>query len=171
LVYDVTNKVRNPVKLSLYSLVFSDFNFNFGLVIQNSFDHIDNWLAEIAKYTNENPMKLLIGSRADLAEQRVVSTEQGAEVARRLGIGFFETSAKTGTQVSDAFTAMTRDLFKLTYALDLCTIIQWNCYFLFAQCFCFVAHRRAAQAKSAESKVESVTVDGQNTNAAKSGCC
>ena len=84
---------------------------------QNSFDHVDNWLAEIAKYTNENPMKLLVGSRCDLADQRVVTTEQGAEVARRLGVGFFETSAKDGTKVSDAFLAMARDLLKLAYVL------------------------------------------------------
>jgi hypothetical protein len=64
--------------------------------MQNSFEHIDMWLAEVGKYTNENPLKLLVGSRIDLKEQRIVTTEMGRDLAQKIGVDFIETSSKEG---------------------------------------------------------------------------
>jgi len=50
--------------------------------------------------------KLLVGNKSDLAAKRVVSTEQGKEFADSLGIEFLETSAKTSTNVEQAFLTM-----------------------------------------------------------------
>ncbi len=65
-------------------------------MLQNSFEHIDMWLAEVGKYTNENPLKLLVGSRIDLKEQRIVTTEMGRDLAQKIGVDFIETSSKEG---------------------------------------------------------------------------
>lgn len=47
-----------------------------------------------------------MGNKSDLTSKRVVSTEQGKEFADSLGIEFLETSAKTSTNVEQAFLTM-----------------------------------------------------------------
>lgn len=42
-------------------------------------------------------MKLIVGTKSDLYENRVVSNEQGKELAQSCGALFMETSAKDGT--------------------------------------------------------------------------
>jgi hypothetical protein len=42
----------------------------------------------------------------DMVEQRVISREEGSSLAARMGCEYFETSAKTGAGVEDAFMAM-----------------------------------------------------------------
>jgi Ras-related protein Rab-1A len=63
-------------------------------------------LHEIDRYACENVNKLLVGNKSDLTAKRVVSTEQGKEFADSLGIEFLETSAKTSTNVEQAFLTM-----------------------------------------------------------------
>lgn len=71
-----------------------------------SFNNVKQWLHEIDRYACENVNKLLVGNKSDLAAKRVVSTEQGKEFAESLGIEFLETSAKTSTNVEQAFLTM-----------------------------------------------------------------
>ena len=51
-------------------------------------------------------MGVLIGNKADLEEHRQVPREKGEELAKRYGIPFFETSAKTGENVEEMFQAL-----------------------------------------------------------------
>jgi Ras-related protein Rab-1A len=71
-----------------------------------SFNNVKQWLHEIDRYACENVNKLLVGNKSDLTPKRVVSTEQGKEFADSLGIEFLETSAKTSTNVEQAFLTM-----------------------------------------------------------------
>lgn len=71
-----------------------------------SFANVKQWLHEIDRYAAENVNKLLVGNKSDLTAKRVVSTEQGKEFADSLGIEFLETSAKTSTNVEQAFLTM-----------------------------------------------------------------
>ncbi len=71
-----------------------------------SFNNVKQWLHEIDRYACENVNKLLVGNKSDLTTKRVVSTEQGKEFADSLGIEFLETSAKTSTNVEQAFLTM-----------------------------------------------------------------
>jgi len=71
-----------------------------------SFNNVKQWLHEIDRYAAENVNKLLVGNKCDLEGKRVVTTEQGKEFADGLGIEFLETSAKTSTNVEQAFLTM-----------------------------------------------------------------
>lgn len=71
-----------------------------------SFNNVKQWLHEIDRYAAENVNKLLVGNKSDLTGKRVVSTEQGKEFADSLGIEFLETSAKTSSNVEQAFLTM-----------------------------------------------------------------
>lgn len=43
--------------------------------------------------------RILLGNKTDLPDQRQVQPEQGETVAKEFGIGWFETSAKDGSNV------------------------------------------------------------------------
>ena len=46
---------------------------------------------------------MLLGNKCDLAEEKVIHPEQGAALAKEFNMAFFETSAKTGLNVQEAF--------------------------------------------------------------------
>jgi len=78
----------------------------------DSFEHVQDWLNEVNRYANQGLCKkLLIGNKCD-RNDRVVSPEDGQECAAKLGVPFFETSAKAGTNVEDAFLTMAQHLIE-----------------------------------------------------------
>lgn len=67
-----------------------------------SFDAISNWLGFVTQYTNKEQVKLiLIGNKKDL--ERKVTYNEGETLAKKEGMLFFETSAKTGEGVVNMF--------------------------------------------------------------------
>lgn len=77
---------------------------------RQSFKDIENWLAEVDKYGNENVVKLLVGNKSDLEASRQVKTEEGKTLADSLGIKFLETSAKDAVNVEKAFTTLSTEI-------------------------------------------------------------
>jgi GTPase KRas protein len=53
---------------------------------------------------------VIIGNKRDMANLRDVHTEEGVNLARRLGCEFFETSAKHGYNVENAFKTAVRGI-------------------------------------------------------------
>ena len=53
--------------------------------------------------------KVLVATKCDVREGRVVSRSQGEELAKEMGCPYFETSAKTGENVDDAFFQAVRE--------------------------------------------------------------
>ena len=78
---------------------------------QESFDHVQDWLAEVEKYASPGTAKLLVGNKSDRAD-KAVATDVGESYAANLDIPFLETSAKTSENVEAAFLAMTAQLMK-----------------------------------------------------------
>jgi len=81
---------------------------------QESFDHVEEWLSEVNKYASEGTSKLLLGNKADLTDEKQVSTEHAQRFADKLGIRFLETSAKTAANVDAAFLTMAKELMSRT---------------------------------------------------------
>ncbi|KAL5007990.1 hypothetical protein ScPMuIL_013571 [Solemya velum] len=76
----------------------------------DSFYNVKNWLAEVERYSSENVVKLIVGNKSDMKTKRVVAFETGQEFCDRLGIRFLETSAKSSSNVVQAFMAMTSEI-------------------------------------------------------------
>jgi len=70
---------------------------------RETFDHLASWLEDCKKYSNQNITVMLIGNKADLADKRQVSYEEGEAFAKANGLTFLETSAKTAQNVEEAF--------------------------------------------------------------------
>ena len=79
-----------------------------------SFKNINNWLIEIEKNANKNVYKILVGNKCDLEDKRTVSYQQGKELAETYGIQFIETSAKSNTNVDEAFHLLGREVMKMS---------------------------------------------------------
>eukprot|EP00301_Raphidiophrys_heterophryoidea_P023594 c7422_g1_i2.p1 GENE.c7422_g1_i2~~c7422_g1_i2.p1 ORF type:complete len:203 (-),score=70.20 c7422_g1_i2:295-903(-) len=71
-----------------------------------SFQNVQRWLQEIEKYAKDNVNKILLGNKCDLAQTRAVKDTEGRAFAQARDIPFFETSAKNGFNVDQAFTAI-----------------------------------------------------------------
>ena len=79
-----------------------------------SFKNINNWLIEIEKNANKNVYKILVGNKCDLDDKRTVSYQQGKELAETYGMQFIETSAKSNTNVDEAFHLLGREVMKMS---------------------------------------------------------
>ena len=80
------------------SIIFLIYDLNH----HESFDAINNWLGFVNQYTNKEQVKIiLVGNKKDL--ERKVKFEEGQNLAKKEGMLFFETSAKTGEGVIDMF--------------------------------------------------------------------
>ncbi|PAV61077.1 hypothetical protein WR25_25325 [Diploscapter pachys] len=77
---------------------------------QESFNNVKQWLQEIDRYACENVNKLLVGNKSDLTAKRAVDTQAAKEYADQLGIPFLETSAKSSTNVEQAFLTMASEI-------------------------------------------------------------
>jgi GTPase SAR1 family protein len=82
----------------------------YDLTDPESFKNVEMWMGEIDKFAASGVSKLLIGNKLDMAADRKVSTEEGAALAKKYNIKFLETSAKSSTNVLDAFKTMTEEM-------------------------------------------------------------
>eukprot|EP01124_Arcella_intermedia_P035574 TRINITY_DN9100_c0_g1_i1.p1 TRINITY_DN9100_c0_g1~~TRINITY_DN9100_c0_g1_i1.p1 ORF type:complete len:192 (-),score=39.87 TRINITY_DN9100_c0_g1_i1:41-616(-) len=68
-----------------------------------SFKDLQKYLQEVDRYACKNVSKLLVGCKCDLVDERVVSTQEAQEFADELNLEYIETSAKSGSNVEEAF--------------------------------------------------------------------
>ena len=78
----------------------------------NSFEHIKNWMADIDKFAKQGVLKLLIGNKIDLNENRKVTKEAGQALANKYGINFFEVSAKDNINIDELFIDVAKSLLE-----------------------------------------------------------
>jgi Ras-related protein Rab-8A len=64
--------------------------------------------SQIDQHASAGVNKILIGNKCDWDEKRVVSVEQGRDLADEFGLRFLETSAKANEGVEEAFFTLAR---------------------------------------------------------------
>eukprot|EP00557_Chaetoceros_sp_GSL56_P006022 CAMPEP_0176490586 /NCGR_PEP_ID=MMETSP0200_2-20121128/7954_1 /TAXON_ID=947934 /ORGANISM="Chaetoceros sp., Strain GSL56" /LENGTH=279 /DNA_ID=CAMNT_0017887911 /DNA_START=532 /DNA_END=1369 /DNA_ORIENTATION=- len=73
---------------------------------RDSFENLEQWLKEVKLYSpgnGEGVVKLLVGNKIDLKDNRKVSREEAEAWARSQGMLFLEASAKTRTGIKQCF--------------------------------------------------------------------
>jgi len=78
---------------------------------RESFDHVSEWLAEVNKHASEDCCKLILGNKSD-APGRAVTTEEARAKSEELACPFLETSAKSNTNVEEAFLTLASELLR-----------------------------------------------------------
>ena len=79
----------------------------------NSFDIIERWYSVIKKVGREDIIIILVGTKRDLKDRIVVTTEMSHNKAKSLGIEVFETSALDSTNVKEAFLTIIKKAYQL----------------------------------------------------------
>lgn len=116
-----------PIKLQIWDLAgqphFSDVRvlfykgamgamYVFDVSRADSFENVDNWHGELSNICGDIP-SVLLANKVDLNDQRKVTREMGNALAKKLGgIPYYETSAKTGTSVNEAFERIAQMVFE-----------------------------------------------------------
>ena len=72
--------------------------------------HIKDWMDDINKYTDDNPIKLVVGNKSDLSDQRQVSQVDINKFKQQTGIPVMEASAKSSFKINEVMETITRML-------------------------------------------------------------
>ncbi|MHA1149657.1 MAG: Rab family GTPase [Promethearchaeota archaeon] len=89
-------------------IVFNLENTDHG---KESFEHIVTWHEDIKKYCGELPI-VLFGNKVDLVDESTIDMDKiEAAVKDRKFLGFYKTSAKTGSGVYEGFQAIIKELY------------------------------------------------------------
>ena len=81
----------------------------------NSFDNIERWYSLIKEVGREDIIIILVGTKRDLKDRIVVTTEMSHNKAKSLGIEVFETSALDSTNVKEAFLTIIKKAYQLLF--------------------------------------------------------
>jgi small GTP-binding protein len=75
----------------------------YDLTRKETYNNVEKWLSNLKNNGDEKMAVMILGNKSDEVDKRVVTTEQGQDKAQRSGVPFFETSALTAENISQAF--------------------------------------------------------------------
>ena len=84
----------------------------FSLVNRTSFEKLTDWIKSFKEVAGEQSIVYIAANKTDLVDQYQVQIEEAKEWAENHNYKFFATSAKTGENVNEMFTALAIDLQK-----------------------------------------------------------
>jgi len=70
---------------------------------KTSFDHIRNWITEIDKFGKQGVLKVIVGNKLDLENNRKITKEAAENLALKYGVKLWEVSAKDNTNIEEMF--------------------------------------------------------------------
>jgi Ras-related protein Rab-8A len=77
-----------------------------------SFNNIENWMQNIQDNSGNKMCIVLVATKCDLVEERVVSKESGEKLAEKYGIHFYETSSKDNINIEKSIYDITEKIIE-----------------------------------------------------------
>ena len=103
IIYDIGGQEEYDAVRKIYAKGSSCAFLVYDITNKTSFENITKWRNDLKDYAGEIPF-IIIGNKNDLESERVVSRGAGEKSSSELGaLSWFETSAKTGIGVENAF--------------------------------------------------------------------
>ena len=102
-IWDTAGQERFRTVVSTYFRGAHGILLLYDVTNRDSFKNLESWLIEIEKNAKEKVLKILIGNKCDLTDDREITSDEGKAFALRNGMEFMETSAKMNTNVTEAF--------------------------------------------------------------------
>jgi len=97
----------------LYMKNGQGFVLVFSIIAQSTYNDLPDLREQILRVKDrENVPMVLVGNKCDLGDQRVISTDQGQELARKWSCTFMESSAKNRINVENIFTDLIKQINK-----------------------------------------------------------
>ncbi|XP_064456936.1 intraflagellar transport protein 27 homolog [Ornithodoros turicata] len=86
----------------------------FDVTSDRSLEHISGWLSKLEKSAPLSSLTgVIVGSKTDLKERRVVSSKKGQETTKSFNFQYFESSAKEAEGVEEPFFYLANEWHKL----------------------------------------------------------
>jgi small GTP-binding protein len=86
----------------------------FDVCDRQTFLNIESWIGDLNETCDQyNVIKLLIGNKIDLKEDRVVSRAEADKYAKKHGMLYTETSAKTGNNIETSINSVVADVLSI----------------------------------------------------------
>ncbi len=88
----------------------------FDVTSPESFRHLAGWYqglqSSIEALEKRSIPVTVVGNKIDLETRRIVTTEEATEYANKIGVSYFETSAKSGKNVNELFESVATYLYR-----------------------------------------------------------
>ena len=75
----------------------------FDVTSQISFEHVKDWMNNIKQFAKIGVMKVIVGNKIDLKDERIVTYVEGKNFAQSYNVKYFETSAVTREGIVELF--------------------------------------------------------------------
>ena len=85
----------------------------FDVTERKSFKNVTTWVECIDKFAKSNVLRILVCNKTDLADKRVVTPEEGKELAEANGLKYYEISALTITGLHEMFEDIAKEYVKI----------------------------------------------------------
>ncbi|CAD8209624.1 unnamed protein product [Paramecium octaurelia] len=83
---------------------------------QGTYESTLRWMSEIKQFGDHDIVIMLVGNKIDLAEQRIVRTDEVSQFCEQNKVGYIETSALNNVNVELAFNQMVTEIYKIVSA-------------------------------------------------------
>ena len=82
----------------------------------SSFQNIPKWFEEVKKNRGNIPL-ILVGNKVDLPDRKI-NGEQAKELAKKHGVQYLETSAKTGESIEKIFLELSKSMVQYARQIE-----------------------------------------------------
>ncbi|KAJ6250851.1 ras-like protein rasd [Anaeramoeba flamelloides] len=112
-ILDTAGQKEYSVMRDSYMKEGDGFLLVYAINSRNSFDEVSIFREQITRVKDSEDLPMIIvGNKSHLENERVVSQEEGADLAKSFNCPFMETSTETITNVNEAFFGLVREIRK-----------------------------------------------------------